>query len=113
MKIFNKLCLIFLMSLCFFVIIGSVSAEESVEVHTFDEMNSSIVDGKNVILGNNITIDNPTEGIVISRNVVVDGQGYTIDAQQNGRFFNITNSDAVLTLININLINGFNAMSSG
>ncbi len=49
-------------------------------------------------------------GIAINKSIVIDGAGYTIDAQQSARIFNILAKAAspkhTITLKNLNLVNG-------
>ena len=45
------------------------------------------------------------DGINITKDITVDGKGYTIDGNSQSRIFNIVN--ATVTLKNINFINGY------
>ncbi len=53
-----------------------------------------------------------TNGISISHDLTINGNGYTIDANHNGRIFNI-NADIILTLNNITLANANTASYGG
>ena len=58
------------------------------------------------------TIDgNFSEGILIDKNIIIDGQGYTINAQKNASIFNIQGNSKVI-LKNINFINAYGVNGS-
>lgn len=46
----------------------------------------------------------PKKGILISKSIVIDGKGHTINANKISRIFNITADNVILR--NINFING-------
>lgn len=52
------------------------------------------------------------DGITIDKDLTIDGNGYTIDAKDSGRIFNIING-STLTLQNIILANGNSASTGG
>ena len=56
--------------------------------------------------------DNITEGISISKNLTINGNGFTIDAQGKSRIFNIDSGTNVV-LNNIIFINGFTEGNGG
>ena len=86
--------------------------KDSNEVLNFSSLNNTINSGSSIIvLENNYTYDNSTDsrfielgGIVISRDLTIDGQGHTIDLGGQIRFLNVNNYS--ITLKNINIING-------
>ena len=70
------------------------------------EVNSTIVFPNNYYHEN----DYSANGISISKSLTIDGNGFTIDANNHARIFNITG--ATVTLQNINFVNG-NAAFAG
>ncbi len=81
-------------------------------VETFTDLKNAI-DASNVIsLNSNITMaaDEKEEfvnGITIDKNIIIIGNGFTIDANNSGRIFNITDGH-VISLNNVTLANGKN-----
>jgi len=66
---------------------------------TFDDLNILIKNGADIILNNDYIYKNDSsfkEGIVIDRDMTIDGQGHSIDATRLSRIFNITSDNAVL-----------------
>ena len=86
---------------------------------TFTELNTIINDNTNstIYLSDDFKYDsaldiNFKEGIPISRNLTIYGNGATIDGNNIARIFNVTTSGLNVTFYNINFING-NATSGG
>ena len=86
---------------------------------TFTELNTIINDNTNstIYLSDNFKYDsaldiNFKEGIPISRNLTIYGNGATIDGNNIARIFNVTNPNLNVNFYNINFING-NATSGG
>ena len=76
----------------------------SVDGGTFNELQDKISnaeDGSTITLENNYTYDNSFKGeyISIAKNITVDGNGYTIDAKDASRIFNINAMNVVLNNI--------------
>ena len=76
---------------------------------TFTELQDKInnaEDGSTLTLENNYTYDNSFKGeyISIAKNITVDGNGYTIDANNASGIFNINATNVVLN--NITFVNG-------
>ena len=79
--------------------------EKTVNVFTFDGLNKTV---SNPEYGDIIQIHNDlvfTDTLIINRDVVINGNGYTFDGQYAYRMFNITGGNVVLN--NINFVNGF------
>ena len=53
-----------------------------------------------------------TEGIIINKNITINGNGYSINANEQSRIFNLKGSDLKIALNNITFMNG-NANSGG
>ena len=47
-----------------------------------------------------------SEGIIINKNITIDGNGHTVDANGQSRIFNLKGSDLAITLNNITFVNG-------
>ena len=84
--------------------------------------------GETITLENNYTReddfineDDENTGIVISKSLIIDGQGHTIDAQQKGLIFEVKTTHEIINVIikNIYFVNGnggsvhFDGFSSG
>lgn len=70
-------------------------------------------DSDTLYLNNDYLNDNLTDkGIIISKNINIEGNGYTLDGLNKSRIFTITNSSKV-TLNNINFINGLGKNNGG
>ena len=87
-----------------------ILTEESVGAGDFKELNDNVTSATTILeLTKNYTY-NPDvdldyrDGINITKDITVDGKGYTIDGNGQSRIFNIAN--ATVTLKNINFING-------
>lgn len=85
---------------------------------TFTQLDNDINESQDTFeLQNNYTFNNETDsnytgGIVIDKsNFVVEGNGYTINAQNQAQIFHITGSN--VTLQNINFINGNGETNGG
>ena len=83
-------------------------------VLNFSSLNETINSGEAelILLDNDYTYDNSTDsrfkdlgGIVISRNLTIDGQGHNIDLKGALRFLNVTGYS--ITLKNLNITNGY------
>ena len=77
---------------------------------TFTELQNKInnaSEGSTITLENNYVYDDgfDSEGIAISKNLTIQGNGYSIDALKKSRIFKITGSNIVLT--NLTIKNGF------
>ena len=59
-----------------------------------------------------IGVDNITEGIIISKNLTINGNGFSIDAQKKSRIFHIKNGTNVV-LNNIIFLNGVSGDCGG
>ncbi len=84
----------------------------SADSGTFTDLEKKIVDAQE---GSTLTLENDYAyndgfsklGILIAKSLTIDGNGYTIDAKNSGRVFNILSLTAKpVTLKNINFING-------
>ena len=87
-----------------------ILTDESVGAGDFKELNDNVTSATTILeLTKNYTY-NPDvdldykDGINITKDITVDGKGYTIDGNGQSRIFNIAN--ATVTLKNINFING-------
>ncbi len=83
-------------------------------VLNFSSLNETINSGEAelILLDNDYTYDNSTDsrfkdlgGIVISRNLTIDGQGHNIDLKGALRFLNVTGYS--INLKNLNITNGY------
>ncbi len=64
-------------------------------------------DNQTLYLNNDYTNDNLSDsGIIISKDIIIEGNGFTLNGLNESRIFTITNSSK-LVLSNINFINGF------
>lgn len=93
-----------------------ILTDESVGDGDFKELNDNVTSAtttleltKNYTYNPDVDLDYK-DGINITKDITVDGKGYTIDGNGQSRIFNIVN--ATVTLKNINFING-NASSGG
>lgn len=93
-----------------------ILTDESVGDGDFKELNDNVTSAtttleltKNYTYNPDVDLDYK-DGINITKDITVDGKGYTIDGNSQSRIFNIVN--ATVTLKNINFING-NASSGG
>ena len=78
---------------------------------TFTDLNTAINDNTNstIYLSNNYkysSTDNFKDGIPISRDLTIYGNGATIDGNKQARIFQVTNSNLNVKFYNINFING-------
>ena len=86
---------------------------------TISELNETINSGaSSIVLDYDYTYNEGTDsrfinigGIVINRDLTIDGQGHTIDLGGKIRFLNVTGYS--ITLKNINIINGYTANNGG
>ncbi|WP_461463248.1 beta strand repeat-containing protein, partial [Methanobrevibacter sp.] len=93
--------------------------KEHTNAKTISELNETINSGNSsIILDSNYTYNEHIDsrfridgGIVLSRDLTIDGQGHTIDLGEKIRFLNI--KDHSITLKNINIINGIAYNSGG
>ena len=71
--------------------------------------------GSTVLLENNYNFGSYSsdKGIYINKNLIIDGQGYTIDANNGGRIFNITTINYNITLKNIVFKNAMYGSGAG
>ena len=98
--------IIFLALLVLFVSIGAVSAEENFTALQ-EEINSST---DSIEITQDYVYDNTTDyeirsGIIINKSdFSINGNGYTIDASNQARIFNITGNN--ITINNLHFING-------
>ena len=87
-----------------------ILTEESVGAGDFKQLNDNVTSAtttleltKNYTYNPDVDLDY-RDGINITKDITVDGKGYTIDGNGQSRIFNIAN--ATVTLKNINFING-------
>ena len=87
-----------------------ILTEESVGAGDFKQLNDNVTSAtttleltKNYTYNPDVDLDY-MDGINITKDITVDGKGYTIDGNGQSRIFNIAN--ATVTLKNINFING-------
>ena len=80
---------------------------------TFTELANAIAiaDGKLTLTGNVVMTESEAanyknKGITIDKDIIIEGNGYTIDAKNLGAIFNVINR-ATLTLNNVTLTNAF------
>ena len=103
--------------------------DESVAISNFEKLNSNegiatftdlqnTIDGAedNITLTQNVTMaegesTNFVNGITISKDITINGNGFTINANNFGRIFNI--EAGILTLNNVVLINGKSTRAGG
>ena len=116
MKFNNKIILLLIVSALFLIVSLSAVSATTDQVDSFTKLNESISAGHDVELNQTIIATSEeaskfNSGIVIDHDVTIDGKGYSIDANNSMRIFEINNND-VLTLINITLKNG-NAEKGG
>ena len=90
----------------------STVAESSSAVGTFSDLNTTINGNNNstIYLDKDYTYNDSKDisfknGIEINRNLIIDGQGNTINGNHMARIFKVIESS--LTIKNINLINGY------
>lgn len=88
-----------------------ILTDESVGGGDFKELNDNFTSAtttleltKNYTYNPDVDLDYK-DGINITKDITVDGKGYTIDGNSQSRIFNIVN--ATVTLKNINFINGY------
>ena len=85
---------------------------------TFTQLNDTISRADStLVLDSNYTMTNDdktnfADGITISKNIIIDGNGFTIDANGLGRIFNIT-SGCTVSLTNVTLANGNHTYDGG
>ena len=97
----------------------NVQVLNDVAINDFTGLDNAIQQANNngiINLNSNITkqeeeFNNYTFGISIEKNITINGNGYTIDGNYNGRIFSVTNN-STLILNNITFING-NAANIG
>lgn len=92
-------------------IIENETRENSPDNGTFEALQLKITnaeEGATIKLLNNYTYDDSftTNGILIDKRIIIDGNGFTINGLNKARIFNISAYSKV-TLKNINFINGF------
>ncbi|MDO5814030.1 MAG: hypothetical protein Q4Q18_00190, partial [Methanobrevibacter sp.] len=92
--------------------VGALAATDSSNVLSigggnFTELQDAIKhpSGKTVTLNSNYTRVGNEEAIVIEDDIVIEGNGFTIDGNNNGGIFKIS-KDAILVLQNVIFING-------
>ena len=88
---------------------NQVTGEPSVDNKTFTALKEKIDnagDNSTVVLPNDYMYENEftVDGILINKSLTIDGNGFTIDANNSARIFNI--AGATVTLQNIKFING-------
>ena len=81
---------------------------------SFTQLNNTINSASDIKLDSNYKMaeseaNNFTNGITISKNISINGNGFIIDANNLGRIFNI-NGDYTVSLTNITLANGKNSV---
>ena len=69
-------------------------------------------DDEILYLNNDYANDGLSEGIIISKNIRIEGNGYKLDALNKSRIFTITDSKTV-ALNNIVFMNGFSSDNGG
>ena len=90
---------------------GGAGGNLNLNIKTFTDLQNAIglVTGTLTLNQNVVMTDdeaaNFVNGVVINKNIVIDGKGHTIDAKNLGRIFNIGKGFTV-TLTNATLING-------
>ena len=110
----KKINEIFLVLLVLFVTISAVSAEGNFTALQKDIDTSS---GSTIEINQNYVYDKTTDyelndGIVINRSdFTINGNGYTIDASNQARIFNIEGNN--ITISNLNFINGYSQSNGG
>jgi len=72
---------------------------------------SSLDLSKNYVYNSTKDTDIPNSGIKIENSIIIDGKGYSIDAGNSKRIFQISSSNVLLK--NINFINGFHNDNGG
>ena len=87
--------------------------------NNFVSLNQTIKDGGSTVsLTTDYTYSEDTDsafkttGIIINKNITINGQGHTINGNHVARIFQVTSS-GILTLKNINLINGYTDSTGG
>ena len=97
-------------SIYIFILIFNVFEEKIIEKPNFNDLQDKI----NNLSDGKLDIDqdyifnlekDKTEGIMINKSLIIYGQNHEINGLNKSKIFKITN--AVLTLININFVNGF------
>jgi len=88
---------------------NQVTGEPSVDNKTFTALKEridNVGDNSTVVLPNDYMYENEftVDGILINKSLTIDGNGFTIDANNSARIFNI--AGATVTLQNIKFING-------
>ena len=79
---------------------------------TLQDKIDGLGDGETLHLSNDYSNDGLTEGIIISKNIRIEGNGYKLDALNKSRIFTITDSKTV-ALNNIVFMNGFSGDNGG
>lgn len=96
-----------------------ILTDENADSGSFSELNQSIssATGNTLVLEKDYTFksDDQTKGfengILINKDITIDGRGHTIDAKSKVRIFNITAKN--VQLLNIKFINGHHDNSGG
>ena len=102
----NKIFKIFMLLLFSLMLVNVVSATDFNGLDSLINNNDVISLDDDVVLSDvEINSSEFDDGILINKNVTIDGNGHFIDARSNNRIFNVVNSS--LTLKNITLKNGF------
>lgn len=103
----NKISLGISLLLVLFLSVSSVNASD-MNFTDFDSIISNSNDTINLtgdVIKDESEFDTYQNGIVIDKNLTINGNNYKIDANNNGRIFHIT-QDSIVKLINVTLING-------
>ena len=91
-----------------------ISATSDYDDISFTDLKTQISRSSSVNLYSNVvyTSGDDARGIMITKDVTINGNGYTMDAKNKARMFRVA-SGCTLTLTNLNFINGFRSNENG
>ena len=92
------------------IVVVNVTDDFSALKKLIDNANGTVTLDKNYTF-NNLTDDGLYNGIVIDKNITIDGAGFTIDGIGKARIFNVQSDN--VTLINITFINAKSSSDGG
>ena len=106
----RKGCIILLFLIIIFISLNTVSsADDNIFLNesssnladslSFKDLNKSIAENNQVTFNKSYVYNsldgNFSDGIAINKSITIDGKGYSIDAKNNGRIFNISASNVI------------------
>lgn len=92
----------------------SENSTDTVPPISFSDLNNQIRSSSKITLESDVVYKSGdiTNGIPIGKNIVINGNGHTIDAKSKTRLFQVATGYS-LTLSNVNIVNGYMSGQSG